>query len=56
MAMDQQKVHAVLDWLLPRTMHVVQASLGMTGYYRRIIQDYVTITTPLMKLLRKEAF
>jgi hypothetical protein len=55
-ATDQQKVQAILDWPVPRSVHVVCAFLGLAGYYRWFIRDYGAITAPLTKLLRKEAF
>jgi hypothetical protein len=51
--MDRQKVQAVLDWSVPRS---VRAFLGLAGYYRRFIREYGTIVAPLTKLLQKEAF
>jgi hypothetical protein len=55
-AMDQQKVQAVLDWPPLRTVRTVRAFLGLAGNYRRFIQDYGTIVAPLTSLLHKEAF
>jgi hypothetical protein len=55
-AMDQQKVQAVLDWPPPRTVHAVRTFLGFARYYRRFIQDYGTIAAPMTHLLRKDAF
>jgi hypothetical protein len=54
--MDEQKVRAVWEWPVPCTVHVVRAFLGLAGYYRRFIQDYVSIVAPLTALLRKDAF
>jgi hypothetical protein len=56
MAMDQQKVQAVLDWPPSHTVCAVRTFLGLMGYYRRFIQDYGTIVVPLTKLLHKDTF
>jgi hypothetical protein len=55
-AMDRQKVHAVLDWPVPRLVRAMHAFLGLAGYYRRFICDYDAVAVPLTKLLRKGAF
>jgi hypothetical protein len=55
-AMDEDKVQAVLAWPVPSTVRVVSAFLGLASYYRRFIKDYDAITTPLTKLLRKGSF
>jgi hypothetical protein len=55
-AMDKQKVQAVLDWPIPRSARAVRGFLGLAGYYRRFIKDFGTIAAPLTALLRKEGF
>lgn len=55
-AMDQQKVQAVLDWPEPRSVKAVRAFLGLVGYYRHFIKDYGALVAPLTALLRKDAF
>jgi hypothetical protein len=55
-AMDAQKVRAVLEWPTPRSVRAVRAFLGLVGYHRRFIKDYSTIAAPLMVLLRKDGF
>jgi hypothetical protein len=55
-AMDDQKVQAVLDWPVPRSTRDVHTFLGLAGYYRRFICNYGTITEPLTKLLQKGGF
>ncbi|WVZ98182.1 LOW QUALITY PROTEIN: hypothetical protein U9M48_043651, partial [Paspalum notatum var. saurae] len=55
-AMDDDKVQAVLSWPVPKTVRAVRGFLGLAGYYRRFIKDYGVIAAPLTKLLRKEGF
>jgi hypothetical protein len=55
-AMDAQKVRAVLDWPLPCTVCAVRAFLGLMGYYYRFIKNYGAIAAPLAALLRKGNF
>jgi hypothetical protein len=55
-AMDVDKVQAVLDWSWPRSVRDVQRFLGLAGYYRRFIKNYGTIAEPLTRLLCKGAF
>ncbi|WVZ54035.1 hypothetical protein U9M48_004903 [Paspalum notatum var. saurae] len=55
-AMDQQKVQAVLDWPVPASVRALRALLGLAGYYRRFIKTFSDIAAPLMALLRKDGF
>jgi hypothetical protein len=55
-AMDHQKVQAVVDWPVPRSVRAVRAFLGLVGYYRCFIVGYDDIATPLTRLLKKEGF
>jgi cytochrome b subunit of formate dehydrogenase len=54
--MDDQKVRAVVDWPVPRSVRVVHAFLGLASYYHRFIRDYDTIAMLLTALLRKDGF
>ena len=49
---DPQKVEAVLNWPVPRTVYDVRAFLGFVGYYRRFIKGFSNWPAlPLRKLL-----
>ena len=50
---DPAKIEAVLNWERPRTPTEVRSFLGWAGYYRRFVQDFAKIATPLTKLTRK---
>jgi hypothetical protein len=54
LAMDQRKVSSVLEWKEPRNVTEVQSFLGLANYYRRFIQGYSKIATPLTELTKKE--
>jgi hypothetical protein len=50
---DPQKVEAVLRWERPTTVTGIRSFLGLAGYYRRFIEGFSTIATPLTRLTRK---
>ena len=52
---EPSKVRAVELFEIPRTKKQVRVFLGLTGYYRRFIQDYASIAAPLSDLTRKSA-
>ena len=52
---ELDKVEAVRSFAIPQTKTSIRAFLGLTGYYRRFIQDYATIALPLTDLTKKTA-
>ena len=52
--MQKEKVKGVLNQPVPRNVKEVQKFLGLTNYYRRFIEDFARIATPLHVLVRKE--
>ncbi|KAD4179016.1 hypothetical protein E3N88_27607 [Mikania micrantha] len=50
---DSSKIQAVTRWSPPKTPTEIRSFLGLAGYYRRFIQDFAKIASPLTKLTRK---
>ena len=50
---DPAKIEAIMNWERPKTPTEVRSFMGLAGYYRRFVQDFSKIATPLTKLTRK---
>ena len=53
---DPEKITAMVQWPLPRSPRAMRGFLGLTGYYRKFIQDYGKIAAPLTQMLRKNSY
>ena len=53
---DPEKVSAMVQWPQPRSPRAMRGFLGLTGYYRKFIQDYGKIAAPLTQMLRKNSY
>ena len=55
-AMDINKISTVKEWPTTTNLKQLREFLGLTGYSRRFIKDYATLVSPLIDLLKKDAF
>jgi hypothetical protein len=54
-AVDPEKVKAVVEGTRPTSVFKIQSFLGLTGYYRRFIKGFSKLSGPLTTLTRKNA-
>ena len=46
-SVDPQKIEAIVDWPKPTNVTKVRSFLGLAGYYRRFVKDFVKLAMPL---------
>lgn len=51
---NPEKVKAISQFPTPKTPKDIKSFLGLTGYYRRFIENFSHITKPLTSLLKKD--
>ena len=46
-SVDPEKVEAVMSWEKPKSVFEIRSFLGLTGYYRRFIEDFSQLAAPM---------
>ena len=49
-----KKVEAFMSWGRPKSIFEIRSFLGLEGYYRRFIEDFSWLATPMTRLTWKE--
>lgn len=50
---DPEKISAIENYPAPKSVKDVRRLIGLTGWYRRFIPNFATITAPLTNLIKK---
>ena len=50
---DPEKVEVVMSWERPKSVFEIQSFLGLARYYKRFIEDFFWLATPMTRLTRK---
>lgn len=52
---DEEKVKVIQDWSKPTSVGNVKSFHGLANFYRRFMEDFNRLTTPLTEVIKKNA-
>jgi hypothetical protein len=52
-AIDHDKIKAIMDWHIPKDVSDIRSFMGLDGYYRRFIKGFSKIGCPITSLEKK---
>ena len=53
LAIDPEKIKAIIEWSMPTDVLAIISFMGIAGYYRRFVERFSTIAYPITSLQRK---
>ena len=53
-SVDPDKIEVVMSWERPKSVFEIRSFLGLARYYRRFIEDFSQLATPMTRLTQKE--
>src|SRR5271154_3978276 len=51
--MDPSKLSAISTWPAPKSVHDIRVFLGLANFYRRFIENFSKVASPITSLLKK---
>eukprot|EP00253_Pinus_taeda_P007271 PITA_07271 len=52
-AVDPEKIKAIMDWPIPKDVTDVRSFMGLAGYYRRFVAGFSKVAFPITSLQKK---
>jgi hypothetical protein len=53
-AVDPNKIKAIMDWPTPKDVFDIRSFMGLVGYYRRFIKGFSKIVAQSLPLQKRE--
>jgi len=44
---DLEKIRAIMEWAAPRNVDEVRSFMGLVGYYKQLIRNFLQISYPI---------